>query len=132
MLRLKSILCGLFFVFIVGMHESLAVKLDQHEVLHVSPWGSVSHTVPGARGVNWVLIACSNQKCGKVDGSNRRNPKLRVDLLVSPLLVEVCQRVPHSLVPRPQGFARPSALLAALGLRARSLDFIILILTSSL
>ena len=34
-MRLNSILCGLFFVFIVGMRESLAVKLDQHEVLHV-------------------------------------------------------------------------------------------------
>ena len=72
MLRLNSILCGLFFVFIVDMRESLAVKLEQHEVRLVSPWGSVSHTVPRARGVNWVLIACFNQKCGKVDGSDRR------------------------------------------------------------
>ena len=107
------------------MRESLAVKLEQHEVLHVSPWASESHTVPGARGVNWVLIARFNQKCGKVDGSNRRNPKIRVDLLVSLLLAEVFQRVRHPLMPRPQGFARPSACcVAALGLRARSLDYI--------
>ena len=77
---------------------------------------------PRSLGVNWVLIARFNQKCGKVDGSNRRNPKLRVDLLVGSLVAEVFQTVPHPLMPRPQGFARPSALLAALGLRARSLD----------
>ena len=58
MLRLNSILCGLFFVFIVGMRESLAVKLEQLEVLHVSPWGSVSHTAQEPwreLGVNSVL-----------------------------------------------------------------------------
>ena len=35
-----------FFVLTVGMYESLTVKFERHGILHVSPWSSVSQTVP--------------------------------------------------------------------------------------
>ena len=125
MLRLNSILCGWVFVFIVGMPESLAVKLDQHEVLHVCTMPlRVTHCPRSTWRELGVNSVPQPEMWKKIDGSNRSNLKLRLDLLVGALLAEVFQRVRHPLMPRPHGFARPSTLLAALGLRARSLDYI--------